>query len=291
MRGKYILKQAEYFLKKIRMCFLNKEAYKIRKCRDNGVETVSSIRSPVTFNEKLINQMIYVRDDRMEFLSNKLGVRCYIEKTIGAEYLVPILGVFKSVREINFDLMPNKYVLKCNHDSGSVVIIKNKNEIDIESLILKFEASKSKNLYYVTCESQYRNIEPLVICEKLIPKGNGKLIDVIRVHCFHGVASFYEVDIIDDCGNEYINLYDSNLNHLDVKIHKYENYEGYDFACMIPSNISALSGKISNIFEYCRVDWLVSEARIYFSEITFTPYAGCMKFNPENYDYVFGERW
>ncbi|MDH1321597.1 glycosyltransferase [Enterobacter bugandensis] len=285
------LKRMEYFYKKIRMCFLNLETYKIRKCRDNGIKTVNSIRTPVTFNEKLINQMIYGNDNRIGFLSNKLGARGYVSKKIGSEYLVPLLGVYKSVREINFDLMPDSFVLKCNHDSGSAIVVKNKHEIDNLSLCSRFALAQSKNLYYVTCESQYKKIAPLVMCEQLIAKRGNSLTDVVRVHCFHGCACFYEVDIIDSHGNEYINLYDSSFKYVDVQIDRYGNYKGYDFSCGIPSNIKELSEKLSESFEYCRVDWLVSGDKLYFSEITFTPYAGCMKFTPDKYDYVFGELW
>lgn len=287
----FFFKRIEFSLKKIRMIALDLGKYKIKKCKSNGVTSVSSIKKPVTFNEKLIHKMIYGMDDRIRFLSNKLGVRAYISKRIGSEYLVPILGVYKSAREIEFDLMPDSFVLKCNHDSGSAIIVRDKEELDKQLLLSRIALSQSKNMYYITGESQYRKIPPLVMCEELIKKKMGVIIDVVRVHCFHGIPSYYEIDIIDDNGREFINMYDASLKYLDVKIDNFDNNEEFDLLGNIPKNLDILSAKVSEGFDYCRVDWLCSGKKVYFSEITFTPYAGCMKFTPDEYDHIFGALW
>ena len=144
------------------------------------------LKNPQTFNEKLQWLKLYDRKAEYTIYSDKFAVREYIKKTIGEEYLIPIIGVYDTVDEIPWNELPNQFVLKCNHGSGCNIICKDKNNLDIDDAIKKLNKWIRKNYYYSTREWPYKNIRPRIVCEVYL----GKLEEVPNDLNLNSASSF-----------------------------------------------------------------------------------------------------
>ncbi len=126
------------------------------------------MENPITFNEKLQWLKLYDRNPLYTQLVDKYEVRKYISNIIGERYLIPLLGVYEKFSDIDFDKLPRQFVLKCTHDSGGLVVCKDKNALDMESAERKINRSLKRNYYYLQREWPYKNVKPRIICEKNI---------------------------------------------------------------------------------------------------------------------------
>ena len=151
-----------------------------------------NLKNPKTFNEKLQWLKLFDRKDEYTKMSDKYLVRDYIKETIGEEYLIPCLGVYEKFDEIPFDSLPNRFVIKCNHDSGGVIICKDKNTFDFELAKRKINMCLKKNYYYGGREWPYKNIEPRIIIEKYMCENNESMIDY-KFFCMNGEPRFLYV--------------------------------------------------------------------------------------------------
>lgn len=124
--------------------------------------------NPTTLNEKLQWMKFNYRFPLQSIVSDKLLVRDYVKEKIGEEYLIPLLGSWKDYEDIDFSLLPKQFVLKCNHDSGGLVVCTDKDKLDFTKAKDKVEKSLKSNFFYIGREYQYRNIKPRIICEKFI---------------------------------------------------------------------------------------------------------------------------
>ena len=127
-----------------------------------------NLKNPKTLNEKLQWMKFNYRFPLQTIVSDKYAVREYVRGKIGEEYLIPLYGVWNTFDDIDLSRLPDKFVLKCNHDSGGLAICQNKNQFDITSARSKINRSLKSNFYYVGREYQYKNIVPKIICEEFI---------------------------------------------------------------------------------------------------------------------------
>lgn len=248
-----------------------------------------NLKDPRTFNEKLQWLKLYDRNPRYTTLVDKYEVREYIAKTIGEEYLIPLLGVYNKFEEIDFNKLPNEFVLKCTHDSGGQVICKNKNEFDIDIARKRINRCLKRNYYYYGREWPYKNVKPRIICEKyIVDKSSNELKDY-KFMCFNG-----KVKCIFVCSNRNsstglrIDIYDTNWNLMPfgrpkspgtgIKIPKPENFQ----------KMCTFAQKLSRDIPFVRVDFYEANGQLYFGELTFYPASGFEKFSPETYDYILG---
>src|SRR5699024_8410056 len=139
-----------------------------------------------TYNEKLQWLKINDRNPIYTKMVDKYEVREYIANHIGEEYLIPLIGVYDSFEEINFNELPNQFVLKCTHDSGGLVICKDKSKLDIEAARKKINDSLKRNYYYLFREWPYKNVKPRVICEKYMVDEFEKELKDYKFFCFNG---------------------------------------------------------------------------------------------------------
>ncbi len=137
------------------------------------------LKNPKDFNEKLQWLKINDRNPKYTQMVDKYAARKYISDIIGDEYLIPLLGVWNRVDDIDFDALPMQFVLKCNHDSGSVIVCKNKNHFNKENAIKKLKNGLSRNMFYWGREWPYKNIDSKIICEKFM---QDKTFDVLNVY-------------------------------------------------------------------------------------------------------------
>ncbi len=246
-----------------------------------------NLKNPQTYNEKLQWLKLYDRKDIYTTLVDKYEVKDYISKIIGDEYIIPTLGVYDNFDDIDFDSLPNEFVIKCTHDSGGLVIVKDKNNFDKEAARKKINASLKNNYYLYHREWPYKNVSPRIIVEKMLEcDTNGQLPDY-KFFCFDGKVRNMFV-AVDRPNATKFNFYDSEFNKLNVSQH----YPNFDYELEKPSNFEKmieLCEKISRNLKHVRVDLYNINGKIYFGEITFYHFGGFEKFSPENFDYEMGK--
>ncbi|GBU23738.1 glycosyl transferase [Fibrobacteria bacterium R8-3-H12] len=247
------------------------------------------LKNPKTFNEKLQWIKLHGNLEKYTDLVDKYEVRKYIAQTIGEEYLIPLIGVWDRVEDIDFGKLPEQFVLKCNHDSGSVVICKDKNNFDIEKAKNKLKKHLKRNYYYHAREAQYKNIKPRVICEKYMVDKQKIEPEDYRIFSFNGTPKIIFVDrsILKKKSN-IRNLYDVEWNYIPVSV-------GYPTDCnriiSKPNKLEEmlkLTKILSKNIPCVRVDFYLIDDKIYFGELTFTHAAGYQKFEPKEFGFEMG---
>lgn len=293
---KSIIKKAPGFDKlnllrcRINQFFKNDETF-IRERYEAIFGRELNLENPKTFNEKIQWRILKDRKDIYTQLADKYLVRDYVKEKIGEEYLIKLLGVYKRAGDIDYDRLPNKFVLKCNHDSGSVIICKDKSTFNKKEANRKLNFFLKRNFYDMTREWHYKNIKPLIICEEFLEE-NGKAPKDYKFHIFN---SSKDRNIFIQCDmNRFDGHKRSMLN---------ENWELTEFEYKkkspktIPkkplkfNEMKKLALKLSEDFEMSRVDFYEINGKIYFGEITFTSEAGTGIFYPDEWDYKLGDMW
>lgn len=249
-----------------------------------------NLKKPVRFNEKINWLKVNYRTPLHTLVADKYEVRSYVEKKVGSEFLVPLLGVYDSFDEINFSQLPNQFILKATHGSGWNMICNNKNEFDINLARKNFNLWLDTNYYYPSRNWEYKNIRPRIICEKLlVPKNNQSLNDY-KIHCFDGLAKYIQVVLNRDNSNEIKQaFFDPKWKRQSFNR---ELYSKADRDVKRPNHLREMidvAQKLSVAFTYSRIDLYNCNGKIYFGEITLSPSSGMGKFKPDKYDYELGE--
>lgn len=244
------------------------------------------IDSPVTFNEKLQWLKLYDRKERYASLVDKYEVRQHITHEIGAEYLVPLLGVWESADEIDFDSLPQQFVLKPTHTSGCVLICRDKEQLDLDAARQTMREWLKQDYYWDHREWPYKGVAPRIVAEMLI---DDKIVDY-KFYCFNGEPKvLYLSRGLEDHTTAEISFFDLNLNKLPFGRSDYRPYSAIPER---PDNFDEMLGiakKLAKDFKFIRVDLYNVGGKIYFSELTFYPCAGYMPFDPPQYDEILGE--
>jgi len=245
-----------------------------------------NLKNPQTFNEKLQWLKIYDKNPVYTMLADKYEVRKYIEKTIGENYLIPLLGVYDSFSEINFDKLPDKFVIKCTHDSGSIVICKDKSSFNIKEAKKRINNCLKRNYYNCWREWPYKNIKPRIICEQYMVDESGTELKDYKILCFNGEPKVVQVDSNRFSGH-IRNLYDTEWNFIPTS----ETYPAYQDAVKKPLNLQSVldvARVLSKDYPHVRVDFYIKNEKIYFGELTFYYGSGFEAFTTEQYDYLLG---
>jgi len=214
-------------------------------------------------------------------------VRSYISETIGEQYLIPLLGVYDSVEEINWDSLPNKFVLKCTHGSGSNIICTDKDKLDIQTSKIKLNKLMKKSWYWFGREWPYKNLMPRIVCETFISETDNTPDDY-KVLCFNGKAKLIEVHI-DRYGNYTQDFYDEEWNKTDISQSQYVKTS--DFVYEKPRQFEKmiqLSEQLAANMRHVRIDWFMVRDKLYFGEVTFYDASGFDLFDNEEDDYLLG---
>lgn len=220
-------------------------------------------------------------------LADKYEVKKYVEKLIGSEYVIKTLGVYDSFDEIDFDKLPDRFVLKCTHDSGGLVICKDKSSLDIENSRRIIESSLKTNYFYHSREWAYKDLKPRIIAEEYIETSKGDLPDY-KFFCFDGkVRALYVATGRHTKEGVCFDFFDENFNHLPFynshpnTKHKIDKPAGFE-------KMKELAEALSAGMPHVRVDLYDIDGKIYFGEYTFYHMSGFQPFKPEEWDYTFG---
>lgn len=241
-----------------------------------------NLNNPSTFNEKLNYFKSLPLNDTHTMLADKVLVREHIKETVGEKYLVPALAVYKRAEDINFDVLPNRFILKTNHGSGWNLICTDKSVFDKARAVRLFKRWLSFNAYYLSREKQYKNIKPLILCEQLLE------FDIYdyKFFCFDGKPTFVQVDI-DRFSDHKRAFFDMEWNKLPFSIRYGISTKLVSRPTQLDEMIS-MAAKLSGGIKFCRVDLYVHNDQVYFGEITLIPGGGNEPFAPQEYDKKIG---
>lgn len=245
------------------------------------------LNNPKTFNEKLQWLKLNDRNNQYINLVDKYEVRKYIEKNIGSQYLIPLIGVYNSFDDINFDILPDSFVLKCTHDSGGVIVCKNKKNFNKEKAKKSINKWMKRNYFYGGREWPYKNINPRIICEKYMVDDSGIELKDYKIMCFNG-----EPKVIQYHCDRFIKHrqyhYDIEGNLLPFNNQGYSNEGAPKLDMDIINKMLPLSRKLSEKIKHVRVDFYFINGQVYFGELTFYDASGFEPIVPEEYDYILG---
>lgn len=277
------------FAKKIRYAlrFLPDEFY-IQLNYFAHFKKFANLKKPITYNEKLNWLKLHDRNPLYTTLVDKYEVKEYVSKLIGGGYSVPTLGVWSSVDEIDFDSLPNQFVLKCTHDSEGLVICRDKKELDIFSVKEKLSVALKQNFYYIGREWPYKNVKPRIIAEKYIEDHrDGELRDY-KFFCFNGEPKAMFVASDRAIGKTKFDYFNLDFDHLDI-MQKYPNASTPRRKPDTFDEMKKLSRILSKGFAHVRVDFYEVDGKLYFGELTFYHFSGFMPFRPAMWDKKFGD--
>jgi len=245
-----------------------------------------NLKEPVTFNEKINWLKLYGRNNDYGIFVDKYEVRQIVSEKIGCKYLIPILGIYENTEEINFDRLPNSFVLKGTHGSGWVIICKDKNNIDKKEIKEKLNYWLSSNFYLLWGEWYYKYIKPRVICEEFMGDELNNVPKDFKFYCFNGQPKMIHVDF--DRFNEHTrNFYDLEWNRLPFSL-CYPNSKEDEARPSQLDTMIEISKKLSDGFKFIRIDLYEIKGEVYFGEMTFFPDNGLGVFNPREFDLLLG---
>lgn len=248
-----------------------------------------NLKSPNTFNEKLQWLKLYDRKPIYTTMVDKYEAKKYVADNIGEEYIIPTLGVWDSFDEIDFDLLPNQFVLKCTHDSGGLVICRDKSALDMKVARKKITASLGMNYYLHGREWPYKNLKPRIIAEKYMESGNDQDLIDYKFYCFGGEPKFLYVSHgLSDHSTAHISYASLNWEKLPFKRNDFSDFDELPPKPLNFDKMIELSKQLSANIPFLRVDFYEINNRIYFGELTFFPGSGFTSFNPEEWDYTLG---
>ncbi|MCI8466534.1 MAG: hypothetical protein HFI63_11900 [Lachnospiraceae bacterium] len=245
-------------------------------------------QNPITYNEKINWEKLNIRDEKRTRLVDKYLVKTWVKEQIGEKYLTKLYGVWDNADEIDFDTLPNQFVLKLNNGSGRNIIVKDKREMNQDEICRQLEEWKGNNFAFASLELQYKDIVPKIICEEYLD-GVAESVYDYNIYCFHGEpvyiwcikgshrpgcqASFYNKDW-------EMQPFSYGYPQDPIPAPKPEKLE----------EMLALSRILCKEFRHVRVDWYnLPDGRVLFGEMTFSTWSGLMHFEPEEYDFIFGK--
>ena len=246
------------------------------------------VENPKTYNEKVFVDKFYGITEQKIRLADKYLVRDWVKEKIGEKYLVKQYAVWNNATEIDFDVLPNSFVLKANHGSGYNIVVKDKSKIDEEAVRKQFSEWLNEKYGFMYFEPHYNGIDPRIVCEEYL-EGLADNVYDYNIYCFHGEPKY--IHCIKNC------------KKVDAKGAYYDeqwNKQPFSHGCPIDEEMAPkpkqldemlkLSEILCKDFRHIRVDWYnMPDGRVLFGEMTITPWGGMVKFIPEEYDQILGK--
>lgn len=250
-----------------------------------------NLENPKLFNEKI--QWLKLNNHNPDYVQmvDKHLAKKYVADKIGAEHVIPEYGVWDSFDDIDFSKLPDRFVLKCNHDCGGYVIVEDKNAMDIPAAKAKLEKCLSRNYYWVNREWLYKDIKPKILAEKLMrdDETENNLTDY-KFFCFDGVPRYvYTVRDRQSNGSSLHRFYNTDweLQDLDLDHRGEKKVAEKRPECL--DEMLRIASVLSEGIKHVRVDLYLINGEIYFGELTFTHFSGCEHWDPEKWNEILGE--
>ncbi len=280
----------EYIIKHSKICRkLNDENYSKLLYRAIFHRKLD-LDNPRSFNEKLQWLKLYDRKPAYTSIVDKNAVKVFVANIIGQEYIIPTIGLWEKPEDIDWDTLPDRFVLKTTHGGGNtgVIICKDKASFDCEKAIEKLNRSLKQDIYRTLREWPYKNVPRRIIAEQFINPGPGQdeLTDY-KFFCFDGDVKALFIATERSSEDVKFDFFDADFNHLDLyQIHPMSGKtipkpDGFE-------KMKTIAAKLSKGFPHVRIDLYNVNGKIYFGEITFYHHGGFVPFHPEKWDYEFG---
>lgn len=247
------------------------------------------LKTPKTFNEKIIWDMLYNADSIKTTLSDKYKVRSWVKDKIGEKYLNQLYGCWERAEQIDFSKLPDQFILKLNHGSGWNIPVKDRSLMNRQEIIEKLEYWRNINYAYDAFELYYKDIKPMIICEKYLENEEEDLFDY-KIYCFHGQPEY--ISFISGRKNQsaYCAFYNTKWEKQPFKYRTHLKIEEDIPKPLQLDKMLELSRILSSQFSYMRVDWyLLSTGEILFGEMTCSPFGGFIPWDPMEYDEILGK--
>ena len=246
-----------------------------------------NLTSPQTFNEKLSWLKLHAYNPQYSVLVDKYAVKEYVASKIGEEYIIPTIGVFDSMDDVDFKKCPPQFVIKCTHDSQSTIVVKDKNVFNEKKTRAKLNKCLKQNFFWSTREYPYKDVKPRIIIEEYIEDKTGGGLNDYKFFCFNGVPKLMFIATgrpVNTC----FDFYDMDFNHIDLKqghpnsSKRIQKPEGWD-------EMIKLASILSKGYPHVRVDFYNINGKVYFGELTFFHFGADMPFEPNSWDLKMGE--
>lgn len=250
-----------------------------------------NLDNPQTFNEKLQWLKLYDRRPEYSQMVDKYEAKKYVSDIIGEEYIIPTLGVWERFDDINFSQLPNKFVLKCTHDSGGLVICRDKDKFDMLAARRKINKALKRSYYKFTREWPYKNVKPRIIAEKYMEDQQTHDLRDYKIYAFDGVAKALMINAGREKRNttaDYYLLKESSFIHLDFSW----GYPNSTKKAHVPKSLHTMidiAEQLSQGIPELRCDFYEVNGKTYFGELTFFDGSGFAPFKPQEWDDEFGK--
>lgn len=244
---------------------------------------------PRTFNEKLQWLKLHDRKPEYTMMVDKIEVKKWVAQKIGEEYVIPTLGVWNTPGEIDFDALPDRFVLKCNHDSGGLCICSDKSKLDRRKAVAGLRKGLRRNYFLAGREWPYRDVARKVFAERYMADESGYELKDYKIFCFAGVPRYIQVDFDRYAATGHKrNIYDPDWKLMDWEL-QYPRDARREIPPPDLENMLRLARILSAGVPFLRVDFYSVNRRIYFGECTFFPGSGFERFMPEIRDAELGD--
>lgn len=249
---------------------------------------IPDLTHPITFNEKLNWMKLYDHNPIYTIMADKYLVKEYVAKKIGEQYIIPLIAIYENIDEIILSELPNQFVLKTTHDSGGIVICRDKNNFDVDKAKKILKKHLDRNYYYNWREWPYKNIVPRILAEVYMKDQEFENLPVYKILCFSGEPKIIQTIQNDKQVNETIDYFNTKWERLEMR----QNFPNSEKPLEKPKQLEEMleiARKLSKDMRFIRVDVYVINQKVFFSEFTFYSDAGLERFYPNEWDKVLGD--
>lgn len=248
-----------------------------------------NLNNPKTFNEKLQWIKLYDHNPIYTKMVDKYEAKEYVASKIGEKYIIKTLGVWDKFEDIDFGNLPNQFVLKCTHDSGGLVICKDKSKLDFFAAKKKIKKALKQNYYMRTREWPYKDVKRRIIAEEYVEDAKTRELRDYKFFCFNGkVKAMFIATDRQNREEPYFDFFDMDFNHIDMR-------HGHPNAPVLPEKpqhfelMKELASKLSDGLKVVRVDFYEANGNVFFGELTLFHHSGNLPFDPHIWDEKWGE--
>ena len=247
-----------------------------------------NLKNPQSYNEKL--QWLKLNYRRAEYteMVDKVAAKEYVARIVGSEYIIPTIGIWDNINDIEWERLPNRFVIKASHDSGGVVVCKDKSKLNIEETVALLSGTGKRDYTKYNKEYAYHDVPHRYIAEEYMEDESGFELKDYKIFCFNGTPEFLFVATGRQQHDTRFDFYDLEFNHLPVK----NGHPNADLWPVKPENFEEMlmvAEKLAKGLPHVRVDLYNINGKIYFGELTFFHFSGLTAFTPVEWDYRFGE--
>ena len=248
------------------------------------------LKNPRTYNEKLQWLKLYDHNPEYHRMVDKVEAKKWVAEKMGTDdIIIPTIAVYDRVEDIDWEALPQQFVIKCNHNSNCAVIVKDKSLLNIEKAMNKLRQGLQENYFYAAREWPYKGVKPRILVEQYLEEKKSSELKDYKFFCFNGECKvMYIVTGRQNAGQTYSDYFDMNFTHLPIR----QDHPNSPASVLMPENfdrMKEIAARLSKGIPQVRVDLYEVSRKVYFGEMTFFPNGGFMPFEPSEWNSTFGD--